>query len=95
MTKSQLKTCPHTCKIDKNFLQKSVGSNSSISTSGTTGTSNTEGDADDSSLQPIRRGRGHTISDMNPASRKLHARTGAASKKINTSKEAKGGISPR
>ncbi|XP_042230186.1 tuberin-like isoform X2 [Homarus americanus] len=76
------------------FQTKSCGSNSSISSSsGILGSSNIEG-VDDSSPRPMRRDRGHTISDMNPASRKLHLRAAAASRKNNSSKDLKGGMSP-
>ncbi|XP_047476530.1 tuberin-like isoform X2 [Penaeus chinensis] len=77
------------------YQTKSVGSGGSISPGSTTGgSSNPDGDADDGSPRPMRRGRGHTISDMNPASRKLHSRASIAAKKMSTSKEGKGGISP-
>ncbi|XP_069184781.1 tuberin [Procambarus clarkii] len=76
------------------FQTKNSGSNSSISSSsGLIGTSNTE-EVDDSSPRPMRRDRGHTISDMNPASRKLHGRATGAAKKKNSNKDIKGGISP-
>ncbi|CAL4134917.1 unnamed protein product [Meganyctiphanes norvegica] len=52
-------------------------------------------DDEDGSPKPMRRGRGHTISDMNPASRKLQVRAAVAARKIsNQQKENKGGISP-
>ena len=75
------------------FLQKSVGSGSVSPSSGIAGSGSIEGD-DDGSPRPMRRGRGHTISDMNPASRKLQTKAAIASKRLNT-REAKGGISPR
>lgn len=75
------------------FQTKSVGSGSVSPSSGMVGSGAMEGD-DDGSPRPIRRGRGHTISDMNPASRKLQVRAAVASRKMNSSKEAKGGISP-
>ncbi|XP_069978306.1 tuberin isoform X7 [Penaeus vannamei] len=77
------------------YQTKSVGSGGSISPGSTTGgSSNPDADVDDGSPRPMRRGRGHTISDMNPASRKLHSRASNAAKKMSTSKEGKGGISP-
>ncbi|KAK7072996.1 Tuberous sclerosis 2-like protein, partial [Halocaridina rubra] len=75
------------------FQTKSVGSGSISPGSGTVPSSNMEGD-DDGSPRPMRRGRGHTISDMNPASRKLPFKASIASRNMNSVKEAKGGISP-
>ncbi|ROT74650.1 Tuberin [Penaeus vannamei] len=69
------------------YQTKSVGSGGSISPGSTTGgSSNPDADVDDGSPRPMRRGRGHTISDMNPASRKLHSRASNAAKKMSTSK---------
>lgn len=76
------------------YQTKNSGSSSNISSNtGIVGTSNTDG-VDDSSPRPMRRDRGHTISDMNPASRKMHGRAPASSRKRNASKEAKGGVTP-
>ncbi|XP_045114580.1 tuberin-like isoform X4 [Portunus trituberculatus] len=70
----------------------SGGSNSSISSGGGQACSNAEGE-DSGSPRPLRRDRVHTISDMNPASRKLHLKSAAAAKK-NSMKDVKPGISP-
>ncbi|XP_050694251.1 tuberin-like isoform X2 [Eriocheir sinensis] len=71
----------------------SGGSNSSISSASGGVTCSAEGE-DSGSPRPIRRDRGHTISDMNPASRKLHLKSAAAVKKMNSMKDIKAGISP-
>ncbi|KAG0720157.1 hypothetical protein GWK47_006930 [Chionoecetes opilio] len=70
----------------------SGGSNSSISSGSGQVCSAMEGE-DSSSPRPLRRDRVHTISDMNPASRKLHLKSSSAAKK-NCMKDIKPGVSP-
>ncbi|KAK4309742.1 hypothetical protein Pmani_018669 [Petrolisthes manimaculis] len=65
---------------------KSEGSSSSISSVGCKVGGTTEGE-DDGSPRPMRRDRGHTISDMSPASRKYHKGLIGTIKKSNSQKE--------
>lgn len=71
----------------------SGGSNSSISSGSGQACSTADGE-DSGSPRPLRRDRVHTISDMNPASRKLYPKSGATTKKINSMKDIKPGVSP-